>query len=135
MNASQNPQPLQARSDNRVHPVLGAEAMGAGALPHPQHIENNRSPNKANSLASVPRSQALIALGESIRERRVQKGLTQMHFAEECGLHRTYVCDVERGERNVTFLSLLKFARALEISASDLIHDAEMTVDAEKRTP
>jgi CheY-like chemotaxis protein len=36
-------------------------------------------------------------------------------------LHRTYVCDVERGARNVTLQSIEKLARALEISVSTLL--------------
>jgi CheY-like chemotaxis protein len=36
------------------------------------------------------------------------------------GLHRTYVCDIERGARNVSLESIDKLARALEISVAKL---------------
>ena len=58
----------------------------------------------------------LKKIGENIRKQRQIKGWSQEKLAFECDLHRTYVGGVERGERNITVLSLIKIAKALETS-------------------
>ncbi len=40
-----------------------------------------------------------------------------------CGLHRTYVGSVERGERNVTLSTLEIFAAVLDVSVPELLTD------------
>jgi CheY-like chemotaxis protein len=47
-------------------------------------------------------------------------GVSQEELASRAGLHRTYICDIERGARNVSLESIAKLARALEISAATL---------------
>ena len=47
-------------------------------------------------------------------------GVSQEAFADLCGLDRTYVGGIERGERNVALVNLEKIARALELSLSEL---------------
>ena len=59
-------------------------------------------------------------LGSKIRRLREKRGLSQEEFAEVCGLHRTYIGSVERGERNLTVASLETIAKALKISVSEL---------------
>src|SRR5580658_5917391 len=58
--------------------------------------------------------------GASVRIWRHRLGISQEELAGRAGLHRTYVCDVERGVRNVSLESIEKLARALEISTADL---------------
>jgi len=59
--------------------------------------------------------------GISVRAWRSRRGISQEELAGRAGLHRTYICDVERGARNVTLQSIEKLAGALEISASTLL--------------
>ena len=59
-------------------------------------------------------------LGSKVRKLREKRGLSQEEFAEVCGLHRTYIGSVERGERNLTVASLEIIARALKISVSEM---------------
>ena len=67
-------------------------------------------------------SQSLIAvLAENIRRLRRERNLSQEEFADICGLHRTYVGSVERGERNITLSSLELLAKALDVSVVDLL--------------
>lgn len=63
----------------------------------------------------------LKRLGRRIRDAREGSGLSQEQLAERCGLHRTYIGGVERGERNIGVLNLLQIARALRVRAGDLL--------------
>ena len=67
----------------------------------------------------------LRALGLAVRRRRLKLGLSQEELAETAGLHRTYIGGVERGERNLGIKNLFELARALRVSASRLLLDAE----------
>jgi transcriptional regulator with XRE-family HTH domain len=60
-------------------------------------------------------------LAENIRRLRHERDLSQEALADICGLHRTYVGSVERGERNVTLSSLELLARALDVSVIELL--------------
>jgi transcriptional regulator with XRE-family HTH domain len=60
-------------------------------------------------------------LGEKIRKLRLDKGFSQQSFADECGLHRTYMGSVERGERNLTLKTLQTVAKALGLTVADLL--------------
>ena len=66
-------------------------------------------------------SQALNNLGQIIREKREALGLTQIEVAEKAGLDRNYIGMVERGERNPSYLSLIKIASGLNMSVDQLI--------------
>ena len=64
-------------------------------------------------------------LGSRARSRREGLGLTQAQLAGQCGLHRTFIGSVERGERNVSVLNLRLIARALRVSLSELLAGTE----------
>lgn len=63
----------------------------------------------------------LRGIGDRIRERRVARGLTQEQLAEKCGLHRTFIGSVERGERNVSILNLRLIATVLRVPISEFL--------------
>ena len=60
------------------------------------------------------------SLGKALRKRRMGLGVSQEEFADLCGLDRTYVGGIERGERNVSLVNLEKLAKALKIPLSEL---------------
>ena len=60
-------------------------------------------------------------LSENMRKIRSELGLSQESLADTCGLHRTYISDVERCERNISIDNIEKIAEALKISVSDLL--------------
>ncbi|MCB9851207.1 MAG: helix-turn-helix transcriptional regulator [Phycisphaerales bacterium] len=66
----------------------------------------------------------LRRLGSYLRNVREEHGWSQEDLAFECGLHRTYVGAVERGEYNLTVLSLQRIADALGISLVDAMKGA-----------
>ncbi len=63
----------------------------------------------------------LIKFGEKLRRMRKSKGISQEKLAEIISMDRTYIGLIERGERNPTVRSLYKIAKALKVSASDLL--------------
>jgi transcriptional regulator with XRE-family HTH domain len=67
----------------------------------------------------------LVALGRAVRELRDEKELSQEALGYLADIHRTYVGGVERGERNVTYLMLLRLARALGVDAAELVGRAQ----------
>ncbi|EGD04653.1 helix-turn-helix domain-containing protein [Burkholderia sp. TJI49] len=64
-------------------------------------------------------------LATRIRVYRQEHGLSQEDFAELCGIHRTYVGSVERGERNVTLSTLEVFASVMGIPVPELLTERE----------
>jgi len=63
----------------------------------------------------------LRAIGDRLRERRVELKLTQAELARRCDLHRTFIGSVERGERNLSILNLRQIARAVRTPIGQLI--------------
>ena len=55
-----------------------------------------------------------------MRQRRHKLGVSQEEFADMCGLDRTYVGGIERGERNLALVNIEKIARTFRISLSEL---------------
>lgn len=65
------------------------------------------------------------ALGDAVRSQRERKlKISQEALADKCGLHRTYVSSVERGEANIGYANLLRLADALEVKAWELVRAA-----------
>lgn len=65
-------------------------------------------------------SNLLRLVGKKIREIRRSQEISQEKLAEMCGLHINYIGGLERGERNVTLLSLEKVSAELGVSISEL---------------
>ena len=67
----------------------------------------------------------LRALGQRIRVLRSVQGYSQEGFADKCGVHRTFMGTIERGESNLSFQNIAKVATTLGISLSTLFLDLE----------
>ena len=63
---------------------------------------------------------ALERFGENVRTLRKKRELSQEQLAAEAELDRTYMGGVERGERNLGLLNVVRIAKALGVSASQL---------------
>lgn len=57
-------------------------------------------------------------IGALIRRLRQEAGMSQEGFADSCGLHRTYIGSVERGEKAITIETAHKIVKALGMSLS-----------------
>lgn len=63
----------------------------------------------------------LVEFGARLRALRDRAGLTQEQLAHAAGLHWTYVGQVERGERNLTYKSILRLAEGLAVDPRELL--------------
>ncbi len=68
-----------------------------------------------------PSPRLTATLAASVRAYRAANALSQEEFADLCGLHRTYVGSVERGERNVTLSTLEAIAAVMGVSVPQLL--------------
>jgi transcriptional regulator with XRE-family HTH domain len=73
------------------------------------------------------------ALGQRIRELRTERGFSQEAFADHCGVHRTFMGTIERGETNMSFQNLEKMAVAFKITLSQMLEGLEKTAPAPKK--
>ena len=60
-------------------------------------------------------------VGRKIRRYRIKKGLSQEELGFEADLHRAYIGQIERGEKNIGIQNLAKIAKALEVKISKLL--------------
>lgn len=62
-----------------------------------------------------------VKVGRNVKRLRIEKGLSQEQFAFDADLHRTYISDIERGNRNPTVTVLEKIAKALDVKPCVLL--------------
>ena len=74
------------------------------------------------TISIMADSDILQRFGERVRELRADAEFSQEAFAEECGLDRTYMGGVERGERNLGLRNVEKIAEALGVSVAELMN-------------
>lgn len=64
-----------------------------------------------------------MILSNNIKTYRTKLNISQEELAERCCLHRTYISDIERCNRNVSIDNIEKIAKALNVSPSDLLKE------------
>ncbi len=69
----------------------------------------------------------LLRFGQRVQYLRKQQSISQEQLAELCCLHRTYIGSIERGQRNVSLINIVKIASALDTTASFLLDEVEAT--------
>ena len=74
--------------------------------------------------AKQDKGQDLVRLGAAVRARRMALPLSQEALADLAEIDRSHMGKIERGERNVTFLNILRIAKAMQCQPSDLLIDA-----------
>jgi len=68
----------------------------------------------------------LILFGSAVRRMRQTQGFSQEELASLCGLDRTYIGGIERGERNVGLINVQKISNALKVPINVLFQEFEM---------
>lgn len=74
--------------------------------------------------ASLDKNHDLVRLGMVVRAHRAALGLSQEALADAAEIDRSHMGKIERGERNVTFLNILRIAKALGRKPSVLLAEA-----------
>jgi transcriptional regulator with XRE-family HTH domain len=67
----------------------------------------------------------VTAFGATVRAQRQARGWSQEEFADRVGLHRTYIGDIERGERNVSLINIERLSRALDLPLAALMNEVD----------
>lgn len=73
------------------------------------------------TIGIMAESDILERFGERVRKLRKKRGWSQEEFAHHCGLDRTYLGGIERGERNLALRNLEVIAETLGVSLSELM--------------
>jgi len=68
-----------------------------------------------------PSTKLISILSQNIKKIRQKMGISQEELAHRCGLHRTYIGAIERGERNITLSSLEIIASTLDVDIPTLL--------------
>lgn len=77
---------------------------------------------------TIKKHPALVALGKQIRKVRQERGFSQEDFAMSAELGRSYYGGVERGERNIAALNLMRIATALNVEVGELFPKIEEVI-------
>ena len=93
----------------------GKQAAPASAARHNLALSVRSEQRRAARSREAQRT-----LGGRVRALRDQFGWSQEQFAQICGLHRTYMGHVERGEKNVSLSTMVRISDALNVGLSDL---------------
>lgn len=76
--------------------------------------------------SKVDQNGDLAAFGAAVRARRKELELSQEALSHLADIDRSHMGKIERGERNVTLLNIVKIASVLAVKPSDLLRSAEM---------
>ena len=70
-------------------------------------------------LPSEERPLVLVKFGLAVRQYRKELGMTQEEFADACGIDRSYMGGVERGERNLALVNTARIIKTLNMKPSE----------------
>lgn len=76
------------------------------------------------NLSQHRQTPALVALGAAIRQTRLDQDMSQENLALLAEVDRSYLGRVERGDNNVAILTLIRIAKALDVTVVELMGKA-----------
>lgn len=72
------------------------------------------------------RDPVLTALGDAIRRSRRARGISQEDLAHVSAVDRSYMSSIERGVQNPGLVSIVRIARAMDMTVTELMAEAEL---------
>lgn len=73
----------------------------------------------------------LLTFGRAVRQVRKNRGFSQEAFADLCGIVRSYMGCVERGESNLALVNIEKIVRALNMPLSEFFKFVDASSDVQ----
>jgi transcriptional regulator with XRE-family HTH domain len=73
----------------------------------------------------------LLTFGRAVRQVRKNRGFSQEAFADLCGIDRSYMGCVERGESNLALVNIEKIVRALNMPLSEFFKFVDASSDVQ----
>lgn len=67
----------------------------------------------------------LIRYGQAVRKVRLEQSISQEELADRCGLHRTYISDIELGKRNLSLENIERIAISLNKTLAEFFKEVE----------
>jgi transcriptional regulator with XRE-family HTH domain len=71
-------------------------------------------------IKSTSEALLLIELGHQIKQLRMNKGINQTDLAMTCNMEKSSVSKIESGQVNISYLTLLRLSRCLQVNAKEL---------------
>ena len=82
--------------------------------------------DKKRQLSSgKERPPVLLVFGEAVRRRRKELGFSQEAFGDACGIDRSYMGGIERGEHNLALINIMKIIETLGVKPSEFFGDLD----------
>jgi DNA-binding XRE family transcriptional regulator len=101
--------------------LLGRLCRSVGSL----GLSTQLGPMSPSRRRTVPPPSFEQVVGQILRELRTEQGLSQERLGNEAGSGRTYVSQLERGERGPSLKMVFKLARRLGVEASEIVRRIE----------
>ena len=67
----------------------------------------------------------LTRYGQAVRKIRLERGISQEELADRCGLHRTYISDIDLGKRNLSLENIERIAISLNKTLPEFFKEVE----------
>jgi transcriptional regulator with XRE-family HTH domain len=86
-----------------------------------------------NGASEKQKAPELVVFGDAVRRRRKELGYSQEAFGDACGIDRSYMGGIERGEHNLALMNILKIIEGLRIQPSEFFQDLDKPTGQARR--
>ena len=83
--------------------------------------------------AGKPKIALLEAFGAEVRQRRQALGYSQEAFGDHCGIDRSYMGGIERGEHNLALINVFRIIESLDVKPSEFFAGLDTLTTAGRR--